>query len=157
MSAHHRSGCLIFVLLLGACCETKPACLYAEERPAAAADDLDQRTMAARRKVMRGFAESLKFVRRNGERDDECTLVEEPVMYFSDPVYHPEIGEGTMWIWKCEGRPQVIAEVYNWGPKENWTTGLYSFANGRLLIRDGDGLRRELRPTDFRPQKIPDA
>jgi hypothetical protein len=107
--------------------------------------------------VMQRFAESLEVSRTNGEKDDRCTLVKEPVMYFSDPVYHPEIGEGTMWIWKCEGRPQVISEVYNWGPKDHWTTGLYSFATSRLSITDEHGLRLDLRPTDFRPQEISDA
>jgi hypothetical protein len=78
-------------------------------------------------------------------------------MYFSDPVYHPEIGEGTMWIWKRKGRPQVLSEVYQWGPKDRWTMGLYSFATTPLVITEEHGTARELRPTDFQAREIPEA
>lgn len=155
MQAQSSSRCRLVLLFAALSIVTQIGRSAADEPPPN--DATEKRTKAARRDAMRRFVESFKEVRKGKERDDRCTRVEEPVMYFSDPVYHPEIGEGTMWVWKCEGRPQVIAEVYNWGPKDNWTMGLYSFATTRLSFTDADGRRWEYRETDFKPRKIPDA
>jgi hypothetical protein len=144
-------GVALMLLSLGRCE------LIGAEDEAGVPDDPERRTTVARRMVMRGFAESLSIACIADGGEVACTLVKDPVLFFSDPVYHPEIGEGTMWIWKSEGRPQVIAQVYNWGGPDRWTMGLYSFASGGLSIKDGDGLNVRLRATEFRPLPVADA
>ena len=129
----------------------------AQEEIGVESKELANRTKQARRDAMRRFVESFKVICSDEAQQEACQLVKDPVMYFSDPVYHPEIGEGTMWIWQRSGRPQVVAQVYTWGGKDRWTMGLYNFFSGPISFVEEDGKRIEYRGTDFRPIPISDA
>ena len=119
--------------------------------------DRSEKIRQTKRAVMRSFAESLEVLERTADGDRPSQRVEDCVLYFTDPVYHPEIGEGSTWIWHDQQRPVIIAQIYHWTPREQWVMGLYTFSNHRVVITDGEEIRREYRPTDFEPLPIPGA
>ncbi len=131
------------------------------EKKRVAVDSDKKRIRHARRKAMRQFADSFQVFRKTDDGNQLCKLYDHCVLYFTDSVHHPEIGEGTTWIWHDNGLPQAIAQVYQWEPKYrpkyNWRMGFYSFSSGRLIFGDGQKITREIRKTDFRPQDIPGA
>ncbi len=112
----------------------------------------------ARREAMQKVAESLTLVQQAKEGEQNCVLVDHCLLYFTDSVYHPDLREGTMWVWQQDGLPRAVAQIFaSLVPKDRWTVGLYSFCSDRLSIEDDATISRVLRPTDFRAEAIPDV
>ena len=135
--------------------------LVADDVPAGNPDaEQTRRIRVARRDAMQRLAESFQVTLRTDDADLECQLVKPCVQFFTDSKFHPEIGEGTTWVWQHNGLPQVIAQVYQWErdrPEYNWRVGVYNLSAHRVILDDGQSVQREYRPTFFKRQPIPDA
>jgi len=115
---------------------------------------------ASSRRPTRDHARTGRVVRRHpqiGSQRSNLPTATDSVLYFSDAVFHPEIGEGSTWVWHDDGQPQAIAQIYFTPNIDQWAVGLYTFSSDRLTFDDHDTIQREYRPTDFDPQPVPNA
>jgi hypothetical protein len=118
----------------------------------------DEPRGAAFIRAMRTMASGLKVFRVTDDGEDECKMVDDSVLNWSDSARHPDlVVPGTTWIWHHNGRPEFIAEIYGrTNAVGQWHLFGCTLSPDRLRVGNESG-ERTVTKSYYEPAEVPGA